>query len=62
MIANAIHYNSLRSKKPFIKINCAALPETLIESELFGHEKAPSRAPIASKKAASNWPKAALYF
>ncbi|MBX7173597.1 MAG: sigma 54-interacting transcriptional regulator [Pyrinomonadaceae bacterium] len=39
MIANAIHYNSLRAKKPFIKVNCAALPETLIESELFGHEK-----------------------
>ena len=39
MIANAIHYNSLRSKRPFIKINCAALPDTLIESELFGHEK-----------------------
>jgi Nif-specific regulatory protein len=39
MIANAIHYNSLRSKKPFVKVNCAALPETLIESELFGHEK-----------------------
>jgi Nif-specific regulatory protein len=39
MIANAIHYNSLRSKKPFIKVNCAALPETLIESELFGYEK-----------------------
>lgn len=39
MIANAIHYNSLRTKKPFIKVNCAALPETLIESELFGHEK-----------------------
>ena len=37
MIANAIHYNSLRSRKPFIKINCAAIPETLIESELFGH-------------------------
>jgi Nif-specific regulatory protein len=39
MIANAIHYNSLRSKRPLIKVNCAALPETLIESELFGHEK-----------------------
>jgi Nif-specific regulatory protein len=39
MIANAIHYNSLRSRKPFIKINCAAIPDTLIESELFGHEK-----------------------
>src|SRR5687768_8859904 len=39
MIANAIHYNSLRSKGPFIKLNCAALPDTLIESELFGHER-----------------------
>lgn len=39
MIANAIHYNSLRSKKPFVKVNCAALPESLIESELFGYEK-----------------------
>jgi len=39
MIANAIHYNSLRSKRPLIKINCAALPDSLIESELFGHEK-----------------------
>src|SRR6195256_1993232 len=37
LIANAIHYNSLRSKKPFIKVNCAALPKELIESELFGH-------------------------
>ncbi len=39
MIANALHYNSLRAKKPFIKVNCAALPETLIESELFGYER-----------------------
>jgi DNA-binding NtrC family response regulator len=37
LIANAIHYQSLRSKKPFIKVNCAALPKELIESELFGH-------------------------
>lgn len=39
LIADAIHFNSTRKTKPFIKVNCAALPETLIESELFGHEK-----------------------
>ena len=39
LIANAIHYKSLRTRKPFIKVNCAALPKELIESELFGHTK-----------------------
>ena len=39
LIANAIHYNSKRSKGPFIKINCAAIPKELIESELFGYRK-----------------------
>ncbi len=39
LVANSIHYGSLREKNPFIKVNCAALPATLIESELFGHEK-----------------------
>ena len=39
MIAHAIHYNSARGKKPFIKVSCAALPESLIESELFGYER-----------------------
>lgn len=39
LIANALHRNSPRRNKPFIKVNCAALPETLLESELFGHEK-----------------------
>src|SRR5256714_6890207 len=38
-IPHAIHYNSLRAKKPFVKVSCAALPESLIEAELFGHEK-----------------------
>jgi len=39
LIAHAIHYNSTRAKKPFVKVSVAALPETLIESELFGYEK-----------------------
>jgi Nif-specific regulatory protein len=39
LVANIIHYNSIRSAKPFIKVNLAALPESLIESELFGYEK-----------------------
>ncbi|HVC20569.1 MAG TPA: sigma-54 dependent transcriptional regulator [Vicinamibacterales bacterium] len=39
LIANAIHFNSLRAKGPFIKINCAAIPKDLIESELFGYRK-----------------------
>ena len=39
LVANSIHYNSHRAKSPFVKVNCAALPSNLIESELFGHEK-----------------------
>jgi Nif-specific regulatory protein len=39
LVANSIHYNSHRSKNHFVKVNCAALPTNLIESELFGHEK-----------------------
>ena len=39
MIAGAIHFNSFRKEGPFVKINCAAITETLLESELFGHEK-----------------------
>lgn len=39
LIANAIHFKSLRAKKDFVKVNCAALPKDLIESELFGHIK-----------------------
>jgi Nif-specific regulatory protein len=39
LVANSVHYNSPRAKGPFIKVNCAAIPGNLIESELFGHEK-----------------------
>ncbi|MFA5104039.1 MAG: sigma 54-interacting transcriptional regulator [Candidatus Margulisiibacteriota bacterium] len=39
LIAHAIHYNSLRTKRPFVKVNMAALPENLVESELFGYER-----------------------
>jgi Nif-specific regulatory protein len=50
LIAQAIHYNSLRAKNPFIKVNCAALPESVIESELFGHEKGAFTGAVASRK------------
>ena len=60
LIAHAIHYNSTRAKKPFIKVSCAALPDSLIEAELFGHEKGAFTGAAARKKGAgSNWPRAA---
>jgi len=50
LIAHAIHYNSLRAKKPFVKVSCAALPDSLIESELFGYEKGAFTGAHARKK------------
>lgn len=50
LIANAIHYNSPRNNREFIKVNCAALPENLLESELFGHEKGAFSGAISQHK------------
>lgn len=50
LVAHAIHHLSQRKTKPFIKVSCASLPETLLESELFGHEKGSFTGAIYSKK------------
>ena len=50
MVANAIHYNSLRATNPFVKVNCAALPENLVEAELFGYEKGAFTGAIRQKE------------
>jgi transcriptional regulator with GAF, ATPase, and Fis domain len=50
VIANAIHYSSSRSDGPFVSVNCGAIPETLIDSELFGHEKGAFTGALAQKR------------
>ncbi|MCP5062955.1 MAG: AAA domain-containing protein [Ignavibacteriae bacterium] len=50
VIANAIHYSSPRSNNPFVSINCGAIPDTLIDSELFGHEKGAFTGALSQKR------------
>jgi len=50
LVAKSIHFNSLRKKKPFVAVSCSALAETLLESELFGHERGAFTGAVAAKK------------
>lgn len=61
VLARFIHQQSPRGSKPFIAINCAAIPDNMLEATLFGHEKGAFTGAIASAPASSNWPKVAPF-
>ena len=59
LVAKSIHFQSGIGKAPFISINCAALPEQLIEAELFGYEKGAFTGAVSAKRGSSRWPRGA---
>ena len=61
VVSQSIHYLSARRDEPFIAVNCAAIAETLLESELFGHETGALPTPTNREPANSNWPPAARF-
>jgi hypothetical protein len=61
LIAHAVHNASSRRGRPFVKLNCVAIPLDLLESELFGHERGAFTGAIAQRSAVSNWPTKARY-